>query len=101
MMSIKPGAEVNGLRPEILIAWNVSEKIYASYGIDCVLTEGTGGKHGTASLHYVGLAIDLRTRDFATDVIAKEVAEKIQELLGSQYDVIFEGNHIHIEYQPK
>ena len=100
-MSIKDGAEVNGLRVEMLVAWVTAEKVYSQLNVDCVLTEGTGGKHGVGSLHYVGLAIDLRTRNFLNTRIEKEVADEIRERLGSQYDVVLEDDHIHIEYQPK
>jgi len=97
---IKEGAKVNGLRPEILIAWDIAYNVYIKYGVDCILTEGTGGTHGIGSLHYVGLAIDLRTRDFKAG-IAEEVKVELKSLLSSQYDVILESDHFHVEYQPK
>ena len=95
------GAKVNGLRPEMVLAYIIACFVYAEYDADCTLTEGTGGKHGIGSLHYVGLAMDLRIWSFKTPEILAEVVDKLKSRLGDQYDVVLEGSHIHIEFQPK
>lgn len=100
MLSIKKGAEVNALTVPALLALIVVNEVYTKYGFDCVLTEGSGGKHGRASLHYVGNAIDIRTRNVPASAV-EGIAEDIRNALGEQYDVIVEGTHLHIEYQPK
>jgi len=100
MIKIKTGAEVNGLRTEMLLAITVADTLYTKHNVDCVITEGTGGKHGIGSLHYVGLAVDLRTRDMDVDTQVK-VRQELQEALGRQYDVLREKDHMHIEFQPK
>lgn len=100
MIKIKEGAKLNGLQPQMVIALVVASAVYSSYNVDCVLTEGTGGKHGRGSLHYIGNAIDLRTRDLGVSVRSR-VADEIREALGEQYDVVLESDHIHIEFQPK
>jgi uncharacterized protein YcbK (DUF882 family) len=51
------------------------------------------------SLHYSGNAIDLRTNDI-TKVKAEEFTKKLKEKLGSGYDAVLEGDHIHLEYDP-
>ena len=106
MKKIKDGVSVSGLRPEMLLAFDVANEVYEALGVEfCVLTAGVDGEHGRGSLHYVGLAIDTRTRDFPnggnnSDLI--DVAVKlIQDRLGKQYDVVRESNHLHIEFQPK
>ncbi len=101
MISIKEGAKVNGLHAEILLAVSIADGVYSKYGVDCVITSCTGGTHGRGSLHYVGHAIDLRTRDFASQALKTSVADELRDRLGSQYDVILESDHIHVEYQPK
>lgn len=100
MLFIKSNAEVNGLKTEMLLALIIADQVYTKYDRECVLTEGTGGKHGFGSLHYVGYAIDLRTRDMSEET-AKMVTAQIKKALGAQYDVVLESNHIHIEFQPK
>jgi len=99
-MYIKAGVKVNGIRPEMLLAIMIADKVYNEFGQTLVITEITGGKHGNGSLHYVGLAIDIRTSYFATGE-ARIVADEIRISLGNQYDVVLESTHIHIEYQPK
>jgi hypothetical protein len=102
MKRIKDGASVAGLRPEIQIAWDVANEVYEKHGFVCWLTEGTGGKHGRGSLHYVGLAIDLRTTLVEISAtVAKQIAADIRLALNEQYDVVVEPTHIHIEFQPK
>ena len=99
-MEIKNGASIIGLRSEILLAYMIAEVVYEKYFAECVITEGTGGVDGKASLHYVGSAIDLRTRDF-DEGVAEIVASEIRVKLNEQYDVVLESDHIHIEFQPK
>ena len=101
MMKIKKGAMINGIHPEIVLGFTVANAVYEEYGLDCVLTSGTDGKHGTASLHYVGYAFDIRTRDFDSEEDTINAAKDIQERLGKQFDVVVESNHMHIEFQPK
>lgn len=99
-MKIKTNVKLLGLRPEILLALFIADKIYSNHNQELVLTEATGGKHGRASLHYVGLAVDVRTHYF-TDGEVKLVAKDLKEALGENYDVVVEKTHIHIEFQPK
>ena len=100
MLLLKPGVRVAGLRPEILVAVIAAERVYEEAGYDLVITAGVDGKHSTASLHYAGQAVDLRTRDVPEDTRPKLVA-RLKECLGEDYDVLLEETHIHAEYQPK
>jgi hypothetical protein len=69
-----------------------------------VMTSARDGKHSETSLHYKGLAFDLRTRDM-TLAKAKEMWTLLRLLLEPRgFDVVDEietKSHIHIEYQPK
>ena len=99
-MKIKTGVKLLGLRPEMLLGLFIADGIYTNHNQELVLTEATGGKHRKASLHYLGLAGDIRTRYFT--VKEKElVAKDLREALGENYDVVVEKTHIHIEFQPK
>ena len=102
MIEIKPGVSIRGLTPEIVLAAVAAHQAYEELadGAECVITSCTEGKHGRASLHYVGYAIDIRTRTLTTQQTTK-VAEKIRRALGAEFDVVLEQNHIHIEFQPK
>jgi len=98
-MKIKSGVEVNGLKVEILLAVIIAREIYASLGVELVITEATGGKHGHGSFHYIGMAIDLRTRDFMDK--GRQASDLLKKFLGEEYDVVLEKDHIHIEFNPK
>lgn len=99
-LSLKPGVRVFGLRPEILIALQVAEGAYRDAGFNLTVTCGMDGKHSNASLHYTGCAVDLRTRDVPSDKL-EPLRKTIQERLPTDFDVVLEGDHIHLEYQPK
>jgi len=100
-LSIKSGVHLLGLSPQILFAITVIDGCYRRLGVDCVVTSATDSKHGHQSLHYVGHAIDIRTRDL--DESQKTVMlNLVTAALGSgEFDVILERDHLHVEWQPK
>ena len=100
MLLLKPGVRVAGLRPEILIAVVAAERVYAEMGVDCVITACVDGVHQAGSLHYCGLAVDLRSRDFRPGDADKAIA-RIKQCLGADYDVVLENDHIHVEFDQK
>jgi len=89
---------VGGIRPELLIAVMVANEVYTEIGKELVITSVTDGKHSDTSLHYTGCAFDCRIYD---DSDMEFVITKIKDRLKIDYDVVLEGNHIHIEYQPR
>jgi len=100
MITLKKGVSLAGVRPEITIALHVAASILIDLGYDTVVTSVCDGKHGRASLHYIGCAVDIRTRHIPEDQRQK-VRDMIAEALGAEFDVILESTHIHIEFQPK
>ena len=99
-MIIKDGVSVKGLQPEILVALFVADTIWSTHGQRLVVTAGTDGEHKEGSLHYEGLAVDLRTRYF-DDMQKQWVEQELRDALGYEYDVVLEPTHIHVEYDPK
>ena len=97
MLNIKPGVRVSGMAPEILIAVIVANDIYTKAGVPCVITSCTDGSHKTNSLHYCGMAVDLRTRDLPVASLPV-ILEDLKFALGPDYDVVLESDHIHIEH---
>lgn len=100
MLTIKPGVDVFGIRPEVVLAIVVAERIWNSYGLGLTLTCSRDGKHSETSLHYAGAAVDLRTHGMASDALA-EAVRTLKGALGRDYDVIIEPDHLHLEYQPR
>ena len=99
-LSIKPGVKLLGVQPIMLFASHVVEGVYTEFGIDCVITSGTDGEHGNHSHHYKGLAFDFRTRNVPTYRL-QTLFKLIQERLGSNFQVVLESDHIHVEYDPQ
>ncbi len=95
---IKNGVDLRGLQPQMVLAYILACKCYGGY--DCVITSCSDGKHGPNSLHYKGLALDLRTRHLPGQAL-QSILDKLKEALGAQFDVVLESDHFHIEYDPK
>lgn len=96
-MKIKPGASVQGLKPEILIALIAADRVWRDHGKVLVITSGTDGKHSRTSRHYIGMAADLRTRYF--NCTTKKLATKaLRDSLGPEYKVVPHSTHLHIQF---
>lgn len=97
-LSIKPGAV---LPPTLAMSVMVTS-VYDAFkeeGYDCVITAGIDGKHSAGSLHYVGLALDFRSRTIPSGERERMKTKLAERLPG--FDVVLEADHYHIEYQPK
>lgn len=72
-------------------------------GKQIVITSGSeeGTKHGITSLHYAGCAVDIRSKHYTEAQVAQIIAKFKSDFNTPDFDIIYEGNHIHIEYQPK
>jgi len=60
------------------------------------ITSGNDGKHMKNSLHYKNKAIDIRTKDMKYPI---GTTLRIRKILGKNYTVLLEADHIHIEYE--
>ena len=68
------------------------------YEYEMTITSGNDGTHKKNSLHYINRAIDIRCKDMKLPI---EVTLRIKQRLGRNFDVIYEFDHIHIEYDAK
>lgn len=100
-MKLKEGVRILGIRPEVALAMIIVEGVYQEHGYELVVTSGVDGTHSQGSLHYSGGAFDCRTYFVDTDKEVAEIAHKIRESLGDEFDVVVEDTHIHVEWQPK
>jgi len=93
---------IKGFVPEIIFALIIVDQVMKEQGQEAVITSGSEEttRHGEKSLHYDGRAVDLRSRSF----------ERPEDILGfckialgnnPDIDIIYEGNHFHMEWQPK
>ena len=98
---IKPGVVLKEVNSPFLHMCYAAWFIYREYGLTPTLTSANDSKHMAGSLHYTNHAWDLRIWGLR-DV--EEVATKLRNLLNAKahdYDVVVEGDHRHIEYDPK
>lgn len=97
---IKPGVQLLNLQPQMSIAYTICCDVYRQHGVECVITSGCDGVHKDMSNHYIGRALDLRTRDIDEDERVT-VANQVKLKLGAEFDVVLEATHMHVEYDPK
>ena len=99
-MIIKEGVTLAGIDFKMRKVLIAADKIWKENHQELVITEARGGTHSAGSLHYYGLALDMRTRYF--DAMTKtNVAMLLREELGPDYDVIMHSSHCHVEYDAK
>ena len=96
-MLIKAGVDISRLKREIRRSLPKVEAIYNQYFEDLIITSTYEGNHGAGSLHYADEAYDTGTQKRKS----REIFREIKKGLGASFDVCFEGDHIHIEYDPK
>ena len=91
--------QLTALCPQLVLALINVQEIYLDHGIkNVVVTSANDAKHSKTSLHYAGHAVDLRVHGLANP---RAVADEISAVMGVDFDCIYEGDHIHLEYQPK
>jgi hypothetical protein len=67
-----------------------------------VITSGTDGQHSPNSRHYVGEALDLRSKSFSSVAARAAFIGSLGQLLGPQFTVLLEDDgrpneHIHCQ----
>ena len=98
-MKLKPGASLDGITAKTLHAMAKAEEVAVRHWHELVVTSGTDGTHMAGSLHYLGLAFDMR-HWWWDDAERKTIRDELAEALGADYDVVLESSHFHIEYDP-
>jgi len=96
-MKIKSGVIMQGLKLPMRKVLKEADKLWKENGKELVVTSALDGTHSAGSYHYFGYALDFRTRYFLAGR-SKIIAGKLQQKLGNKYFVIFEGNHIHVQF---
>ena len=103
---MKKGVNVKELSPkikDILPAIIKACKVVNGKDYIVTITSGNDGKHMKGSKHYTNEAIDIRTKDMQKNKSTSTVIriKKFIKEMGRNdwdYDIIDEGDHIHIEY---
>jgi len=104
-LSLKPTVKINGRHfdQEIRAMLDAARNSSPALSDSCVwCTSANDSTHMPGSKHYSNEAFDIRTKNAigGLDVI-KQWAKNIQIELGSDYDVVIEKDHLHLEFDPK
>jgi hypothetical protein len=101
-MRYKTGVNLEGVQPCMWYALGTADMVYRAHGQKLVVTSLTDGVHpDLKNIHGNGLAADLRTNGIVEDTVTA-VYNHLKLLLDPLgYDVVREGDHIHLEYDPK
>jgi hypothetical protein len=116
---LKDGVKINGAHfyPEMVKILDVARDTAPPTTDGAVwITSANDSKHKTGSLHYKNRAFDIRIVNIVGDAVgfgfeldraatiaaeATAWSNRMALLLGPDYDVLMEGDHIHAEYDPK
>lgn len=86
--------------PQISLAISAAYPLYTKRGADLVITSTYDGVHKKGSLHYLGLAADLRTNNLTKEdkiIIAEQLKKELKKL-SKHFQLVVENSHFHIEY---
>jgi len=107
---IKEACLVSGMRNEMMLATLIVFQVFIEFGYWVRISSCTDGKHGRNSLHFSGAAKDYvgfypSSRNKLPDTRLPEkkmgeIGQVISQRLGTEYDLVIEASHIHIEFQP-
>ena len=74
--------------------------VFGMYGLQTWITSADDLKHMAGSFHYIGLALDFRSYYWLDYIDQVELADKLAFIVGDDFDVVLEKDHIHVEYDP-
>ena len=100
MIRFKDGVKVQGIKTQIWLAIQVAEQIWA--GFPLTVTSLNDGQHVAGSLHYSGMAVDLRTKNLPLAIKQARV-DDLAAALPEGYVVLLEklgeeNEHCHVHY---
>lgn len=100
-LKLKVGVDFANVAAPIWWALGQAKVVFELNGKDLIVTSLRDGVHSKGSLHYKGLAADIRTRHLERGQAHSLTAELYEILNPAGFDVVLEKDHIHIEYDPK
>jgi len=97
-MLVKLGVDISRLERPARRALCVVEECFRDAGCEePVITSTYEGTHMACSLHYSNKAFDIR---LPARGCVEELLGLLRRRLGDDFDLLMEGDHIHIEYDP-
>jgi len=107
-MRLKKGKlrpKISGLCTEVLLAVILITSLESALGYEFTITSATDGKHSKGSRHYIGGAVDFRSKDIVSLKIKKDIVNKVRARLTKDYFFALESlgklnEHFHLEWDP-
>lgn len=95
-MLLKPGVI---FEPDIKLrkALKEAHRIFEKHNHLFIITSLKDREHTPGSLHYYGQAFDCRIHHISDDQTLRDILTELNTSLASQYQVLMEDTHIHIE----
>jgi hypothetical protein len=92
------------LKDVMIPALEAVQRVWSAYGYTPTITSIEDGTHRPGSLHYAGLAFDIRLNDIP-NAMHEKLTAAVASVIGSAYDVVHENHgtpndHLHVEFDP-
>lgn len=107
-LQFKEGVSLRGLCAEIIPPWSVVIEVFNAHGSDCIITSANDSHHTRGSRHYIGHALDFRSKHIPSLEEKKQIEKEIQERLAplGDFDFFLEAagtanEHYHLQFKPK
>ncbi len=107
-LCLKDQVQINGSHfdPAIRLIIDVARETAPVLEDEVVwITSANDGTHQDGSAHYDNRAFDIRIKNIVGlaefPLVARQWVERMQILLGDDYDVLLEDDHIHVEFDPE
>lgn len=103
LYQLKSGVSTQNLQQVMLQMLDDLAKLYKLLGMQLTVTSTDDGKHIKNSLHYDGLAVDIRNRDIPERHRNFQAKVLILFLMarGKEWQLVIEKDHFHIEYDTR
>jgi len=99
ILAFKKDVSLVGMQSEAIHGIDICLSVFHQAGLKMTLTSCRDGNHSRYSHHFKGLAWDIRVWDIKGRI--QWMCGQLQDALGSEYQVINEEDHIHVEYDPE
>jgi len=101
IVKFKPNVSMKYVHPKIGHAIDIARHVWELKNIsECVVTSMNDSTHSPTSLHYAGCAVDFRIWN-VPELERDQIVVMLKSRLRDEYDIINEGDHYHVEWQPK
>ena len=108
MIRLKGKNVVSDVQPALMMGLTVVEGVFRNFGVqEVVITSLNDGAHEFNSLHYQGLAADIRLvthpyyNGYYTHALNQAILVESTRRLSKHFDLLLESDHFHLEYDPK